>query len=202
MRSSTPFVRRPAVLAVATLLGLGSAFAAAPPATAETFGAGLTLAEPTPIAAIVADPEAWAGKRVRVEGRVTAVCPLRGCWMELAAGENGSVVRIKVDDGVIVFPADAAGRPAAAEGVVRVVELSREEYLRWLVHLAEETAQTFDPETASVGDGPFRLIQIHATGAEIAPAAEPGAAAPAPVPEAGESAPAGAVSGAASEPGA
>lgn len=182
MRLPTPFVRPPATLALAALLGLGAALAAAPPAAAETYGDGVALAEPTPIAAIVADPEAWAGKRVRVEGRVAAVCPMRGCWMELAAGEDGPVVRIKVDDGVIVFPADAAGRPAVAEGVVRVVELSREDYLGWLAHLAEERGQEFDPEAAGIGDGPFKLIQIHATGAEIAAAPPAGAAASAAAP--------------------
>ena len=170
MRSPAPVVYPPAALAFVALLGLGAALAATPPAAAETYGAGVGLAETTSIEAIVADPEAYAGKRVRVEGKVAAVCPLRGCWMELAAGEDGPVVRIKVDDGVIVFPADAAGRPAAAEGVVRVVELSRDEYLGWLAHLAEERGQEFDPEAAGVGDGPFKLIQIHATGAEIAAA--------------------------------
>lgn len=189
MRSPTPLVRPlvhpPAALAFAALLGLGAALAAAPPAVAETYGAGVALAETTSIEAIVADPETWAGKRVRVEGKVAAVCPMRGCWMELAAGEAGPVVRIKVDDGVIVFPADAAGRPAVAEGVVRVVDLSREDYLGWLAHLAEERGQEFDPEAAGVGDGPFKLIQIHATGAEITAAAEAADGSPAATPGAG-----------------
>jgi hypothetical protein len=116
---------------------------------------------------------------------------MRGCWMELADGEDGPVVRIKVDDGVIVFPAEAAGRAAAAEGVVRVVEMSREAYLGWLAHLAEERGESFDAAAAGVGDGPFRLIQIDAAGAEIAAAEPVGAAADA----AGEGAPAGTAAG-------
>lgn len=173
IRPSAARARRFAALAVAWC-ALGVSLAAAP-AAAETYGEGITLPQPTTIEAIVADPEAWDGKRVRVEGKVAAVCPLRGCWMELADGDDGPVVRIKVADGVIVFPAEAAGRAAAAEGVVKVVEMSRESYLGWLAHLAEERGETFDPEAAEVGDGPFRLIQIQATGAEIAPA-EPVAA--------------------------
>lgn len=171
MRSSH-LVIRPSVLAAALSLGLSWLWAAASPVAAETYGDGLAIAQPTPIEAIVADPEAWAGKRVRVEGKVAAVCPMRGCWMELAHGDGGPVVRIKVEDGVIVFPAEAVGRAAGAEGVVKVVDMSRESYLAWLAHLAEERGETFDAEAADVGEGPFRLIQIDATGAEIA-AAEP-----------------------------
>ena len=175
MRSSVRLGRlvHPSAAVFAALsLGLSCLCAAAPAARAETYGDGLAIAQPTPIEAIVADPEAWAGKRVRVEGKVAAVCPMRGCWMELAASAAGPVVRIKVDDGVIVFPAEAVGRAAGAEGVVRVVEMSRESYLGWLAHLAEERGESFDDEAADVGDGPFRLIQIDAAGAEIA-AAEP-----------------------------
>lgn len=158
--------------ALAAAAAVAALAAAAPPAAAETYGDGLSIAQPTPIEAIVADPEAWAGKRVRVEGKVASVCPMRGCWMELADGDDGPVVRIKVEDGVIVFPAAAVGRAAGAEGVVKVIEMSRESYVAWLAHLAEERGESFDAEAAGIGEGPFRLIQIDATGAEIA-AAEP-----------------------------
>jgi hypothetical protein len=151
-----------AALAVAVLIAV-----AAPAGAADTYGKRVALAETTPIAAIVADPDAWLGKTVRVEGRVADVCPMKGCWMELAEEGGGHVVRIKVDDGVIVFPSAAAGRPAVAEGVVKAIEMTREAYLGWLAHLAEERGETFDAEAAEIGVGPFRIIQIQATGAEI-----------------------------------
>lgn len=178
-RIRTPRRLRGVLAAFALLAFLAAAAAAA--AGPDTYGQGVQLTEPTPIAAIVADPDAWVGKTVRVEGRVTDVCPMKGCWMELAEQESGHVVRIKVDDGVIVFPSDAAGRPAVAEGVVKAIEMSREDYVGWLAHLAEERGESFDAEAAEIGDGPFRIIQIQATGAEIAPApsAEDSAAAPA-----------------------
>ena len=37
----------------------------------------------------------------------------------------------------------------------------------WLAHLAEERGEAFDPETADVGDGPYRIIRIKGTGARI-----------------------------------
>ncbi len=138
--------------------------AVAEKSVATVYGDGVDLTETTPIRDIVADPEAWAGKEVRVEGRVTGVCAKKGCWMELESpGEHH--LRIKVEDDVIVFPAEAEGRLALAQGTVEVKELSREEYTGWQRHLAEEQGETFDEN--SVGEGPYRLVQIKGTGAEI-----------------------------------
>jgi hypothetical protein len=146
-------------------LAAGLLLATAVPAAADTYGDGVTVAEPTPIAAILADPDAFEGKRVRIEGRVAEVCPRAGCWMELAADEGETTLRVKVQDGVIVFPADAVGRVAVAEGVVEIIPMDRDAYRSWLEHLAEERGETFD--AAELGDGPFRRIQIRGTGAEI-----------------------------------
>ena len=43
----------------------------------------MTLAETTSVARILADPDAYVGKRVRIEGKVVDVCPMKGCWMEM-----------------------------------------------------------------------------------------------------------------------
>lgn len=136
-------------------------------ATAEPtrYGAGVDQPTTTAIRDILKDPTAWAGKIVRVEGKVTGVCAMKGCWMEVESAE-GERLRIKVDDGVIVFPSEAQGRHAVAQGAVEVRELGREQYVGWLRHLAEEQGQSFDE--ASVGDGPYRIVQLRGTGAEIA----------------------------------
>lgn len=135
-------------------------------ADAKNYGAGVTLAETTSMARIVADPDAYVGKKVRIEGRVAEVCPMKGCWMELSEEKAGSSLRVKVDDGVIVFPVTAKGRLAVAEGVVEAIPMTRERYVEWLEHLAEERGQKLDP--ATVGKGPFRILQIRGTGARIA----------------------------------
>lgn len=130
-----------------------------------SFGEGVTIEETTPVHEILADPDAWIGKTVRVEGGVLDVCPKAGCWMEI--GEAGESIQIKVDDGVIVFPTDAKGHVASAEGTVEAVEMTREEYVEWLEHVAEEKGEEFDEDTLELGDGPYRLIRIRGTGAEI-----------------------------------
>ncbi len=132
---------------------------------AEIYGDGVKLEEATPIAKIMADPDAFVGKTVRVEGGVLDVCPKKGCWIEV--GDEGESIRIKVDDGVIVFPAEAQGKIAAAQGEVEAIEMTREKYVGWLAHLAEEKGETFDAASADLGDGPFRIIRIKGTGATI-----------------------------------
>ena len=90
---------------------------------AETFGAAPTVPEATPIAQLLAKPADFQGKTVRVEGIVTGVCTMMGCWMALAPTDapKGPAILIKVDDGVIVFPTSARGKRATAQGVVERV---------------------------------------------------------------------------------
>ena len=61
--------------------------------------------------------------------------------------------------------ADAVGLAAAAEGVVEILDLSRERYEAWFRHAAEEAGEEFDP--AEVGDGPFRIVRLRGRGARI-----------------------------------
>nr|MBA2540784.1 hypothetical protein [Deltaproteobacteria bacterium] len=84
----------------------GPAVAAAPtsPGKSTSFGAGVTVAETTSIDKILAEPTAWNGKTVRVEGLVVDVCPKRGCWFEMAGEGTGAKLRFKVTDGEMVFP--------------------------------------------------------------------------------------------------
>jgi hypothetical protein len=133
--------------------------------TVERLGEPLTAdAQAVAIAAVVERPDDWVGKRVRIEGTVDGVCAMKGCWMELVA-QDRSVLRVKVDDGVLVFPATATGRPAVAEGTVEIVEMERDAYVAWRRHEAEELEQPFDP--VEVGEGPYRIVQLRGLGAEI-----------------------------------
>lgn len=142
-------------------------FVLVPTLRAAEYGKGVTVAEATPIAKILADPDAYVGKTVRIEGKVLDVCPMAGCWMELAeeGNDGGGKLKVKVDDGVIVFPMTAKGKLAVAEGTIEAIPMTREKYVEWLKHLAEEKGETFDVST--VGDGPFRILQLKGTGARV-----------------------------------
>ncbi len=88
-----------------------------------TLGAGVTLKDATPIAALAKTPADFVGKTVRIDGVATAVCTEMGCWMAVApeGDSSGVTVRLKVEDGVIVFPVSAKGKKVSAEGVFEKV---------------------------------------------------------------------------------
>lgn len=110
------------VLLCAATLALTTAAAVAGQET--KLGAGVTLKEATAIKAIVETPGDYVGKTVRVDGVATAVCEDMGCWLAIApAGDpKGATVRLKVEDGVIVFPLSAKGKNVSAEGVFEEID--------------------------------------------------------------------------------
>jgi hypothetical protein len=93
----------------------------------ESYGEGVVLDEAVAIDTLLTNPKDYVGRKVRVDGVITAVCKKRGCWMQVTDAESGKGVRIKVEDGVIVFPYTSMGREAQAEGVFEAIKLTPEE---------------------------------------------------------------------------
>jgi len=153
MRASIPSVVCIALLAAA-------ASAAEIP---TSYGTGVDDGAVVSPAQLMADPEAFVDRVVRVEGSVADVCPMAGCWI-LIAGEGDVLVRVKVKDGEIVFPKELKGRGAVAQGVFRKYELTREQALATAAHEAEERGLPFDPATAEVST---TMYQIEGTGAVL-----------------------------------
>jgi len=130
----------------------------------EKLGEGITLTEKTSIADILSDPESFLDQVVLIEGEVVDVCPKMGCWMELKSDSEEKIIKVKVKDGDIVFPMEAIGKTAVVEGKVYKIELTEEDAVGYMEHLAEEKGQEFDPSTVK---GPMIIYQIKGIGAEI-----------------------------------
>lgn len=128
------------------------------------YGEGVTLTESVSMAQLLAEPNKWEGKRVRVEGEVTDVCQMRGCWFEMAGAQPGEKMRFKVVDGVMTFPTSAKGNFAVAEGTVRKIPLTLEQTKKALAHEAEETGKTFDPDQVKE---PMTIVRLDGTGAVL-----------------------------------
>ena len=131
----------------------------------KTFGEGVGRGEAVSVADLVAHPEKYVGKSVRVEGVIVDVCEMRGCWMDIAGGTKSEKVRIKVNDGVMVFPKEAKGSQAVAEGVFTKIEMKPDDAVAYAKHLAEERGEKFDE--AGAKNVPTVLYQIAGTGAVI-----------------------------------
>jgi hypothetical protein len=82
----------------------------------KVYGEGVGEGDFTKISAILAEPDDFAGETVRVEGTAVGVCKHRGCWLTLASDKEGETLRVKVEDGVIVFPKEIVGEHVRVEG--------------------------------------------------------------------------------------
>ena len=126
-------------------------------------GQPLTLKSQTSIKEIVESPAMYVGKTIQVKGKVTEVCEMMGCWTNLT-GAGGHMIKIKVNDGEIVFPKSAVGRTAIAEGTLKKFELTREQALARARHEAEEQGRKFNPDSVKSG---VTIYQIQGTGAVL-----------------------------------
>lgn len=129
-------------------------------------GAPLTLKKQTAIASLDAKPADFVGQTIQVKGKVTEVCEEAGCWMNLVDPKTNAKVRIKVKDGEIVFPKEAIGRLAVAEGKFTKLDLTKDQLLAQMKHEAEMNKKKFDPATVTEGKA---IYQINGTGAVLLP---------------------------------
>lgn len=118
------FPSRLVPVVVGLVFGLVGAVSAAADETGKTYGDGVTLKRPVPIATLLEQPQAHAGKAVRVDGTVAKVCEAMGCWIEIIDPALGRGIRFKAKDGVIVFPKDAPGRKVSAQGTFEEIATS------------------------------------------------------------------------------
>ena len=159
------------------LIAAGLLALALPVAAEDTkLGGGVTLKDATPIAAITAKPADFVGKTIRVDGVATAVCTHMGCWMAVApeGQPDAPTVRLKVEDGVIVFPVSAKGKKVSAEGVFEEVKTAEDKEAA-AEHAKHQAASKHDPNASHdaakhatrTDHGAGKQYQIKATGAVI-----------------------------------
>lgn len=150
------------VFCVGLLCGAGFAILRA----SDQYGAQLSDAQPVRIAELLSNAESYVDQHVKVEGLVDDICPMKGCWVDIVESQTKETVRFKVEDDVIVFPAEAKGSQIVAEGILRKHEMSKEQAISWLSHLAEEKGEDFDESTVT---GPMDFFQIEGIGAVVSP---------------------------------
>jgi len=127
-------------------------------------GKPLALKQQIAIDKLVAAPDKYVGKVVQVKGSVRDVCQHMGCWMELVDPATSKGIRIKVEEGVIVFPPEAVGKMAIAEGKLAKLVLTKEQAIAQAKHEAEMNKRTFDPASITSGS---TMYQIEGSGAVI-----------------------------------
>ncbi len=122
-------------------------------------GAAIGGAEKASLKKVLANPEKYSGKAVRVEGVIVRSCKMEGCWLELAPSKDAKSMRVKMKGHGFFVPLDSAGLKAKVEGTVSVKTLSKDH----VDHLIEDGAK-FDKRNP---DGTVTEVSFEATGVEL-----------------------------------
>ena len=134
------------------------------------FGEPLSDAKAVRIAELTANPDSYVGRHIKVVGLVDDVCPMKGCWVDILESQSRETIRLKVQDDVIVFPAEAKGHEIVAEGTLRRLDLSPRQAVAWLRHAAVERGEEF---VEPAEPAPLTVYQIEGRGAVVAGLAGP-----------------------------
>ncbi|OGR13410.1 MAG: hypothetical protein A2341_09245 [Deltaproteobacteria bacterium RIFOXYB12_FULL_58_9] len=136
-----------------------------PAQTTRTDGQGNVIAhlgnefnnsEEITVAALLADPDKYQGKAIRIRGNVAAMCMHRRAWFAVVGDDQtGDHVRIFTTP-VFLVPHDSIGKTAVAEGIVELLDIPA----RQGAHIAEEH------KLGEAAMAPKQVI-IRATGAEF-----------------------------------
>lgn len=128
------------------------------------FGEPIELKESLKISNILENPGDYMNGLIRVEGTIIGVCAHMGCWMEIAGDEPFTKIRIKVNDGDMVFPLTAKGQNAIIEGELVALDLSKEQATMMKQAECEEKGEHFDPDSVTEG---ITVYQIKPRGVVI-----------------------------------
>jgi hypothetical protein len=90
-------------------------------------GAPIGKAYVVAIDEVLDNAEQYTGEPIIIEGTVNAVCPRKGCWMEIAGKKGGRGLRVTFKDYGFFVPTDSKGMKVRAEGKVMVKVLTKDE---------------------------------------------------------------------------
>ncbi len=130
----------------------------------KVYGEGVSAPDTMLVSELLTSPDEYVGKTIRVKGTAVGVCEHRGCWVNIASDTEGETVRVKVKDGVIVFPPDIMGDMVIAEGVWTANELTMEQTRKVCASQAKKDGREFDEKEVS---DCMTLYQITGTGAVV-----------------------------------
>ena len=152
----SPFLRL-SLFALSCWLSLSSA-ALAKEAGVRTFGKPLSIKKALSLEEALQRPAKYQNQKVLLEGKISDVCQMKGCWLMLSDGER--TIRLKFEGYSFFVPKDSRGKKARAEGRL-IQETLSEDMAR---HYAEEQSVKSDPSKIK---GPQRVVTFEAVGVAI-----------------------------------
>ena len=107
------------------------------------------------------------GNSVLINGLISEVCPMRGCWIQVEDNNSKESIRIKVADGAIVFPLSSKGKNVIAEGQFSKLVLSEKQAKNWKIHLAAEKGIELDTAKIILDEDDYYEYRLYSKAAKI-----------------------------------
>jgi len=127
-------------------------------ASLRTFGKPLSIKKTLNLKDALQQPAQYQNQKVLLEGKISDVCQMKGCWLMLSDGERS--IRIKFEGYSFFVPKDSRGKKVRAEGRL-IQETLSEDMAR---HYAAEQLTKSDPAAIK---GPQRVVTFEAAGVAI-----------------------------------
>ena len=116
----------------------------APATPGQTYGANITAEGAVPMSALTTALGGRDSVRVKLVGKASAVCQVRGCWMTLPTA-NGQQMRVRFRDYAFFVPKDLSGHEVVVSGWAHRSIVPKAE----LQHYAKDGGKS-DQEAASI----------------------------------------------------
>ena len=132
-----------------------------------SYGGTISLIDVKRIGYLIDNSEKYLNSNVLISGKILEVCPMRGCWINVKDMDSDIDIRVKVTDGEIVFPLSSKGRQVDVQGIFSKLEFSKEQAIKWKVHLAEEKGIKLAPEDVEINPSDLYEYRIIGKAAKI-----------------------------------
>ena len=119
------------------------------------------------ISSLIDNPNQFLDKQIVTEGKIVDVCPMKGCWIEIKDSHSGQIIRVKVQDDVIIFPEDSKEKKVIVNGFFTKIEFTEDQAIKWKIHLAEEKGLKLEESDVTLDSSDLIEYRIKGLGAKI-----------------------------------
>ena len=119
------------------------------------------------ISSLTDNVDEFLNKEIVTEGQIVDVCPMKGCWIEVKDFGSQQIIRVKVQDDVIIFPQDSKEKKVIVNGIFSKIEFTEDQAINWKIHLAEEKGIKLNKSDISLEPSDLVEYRIKGLGAKI-----------------------------------
>lgn len=119
------------------------------------------------ISSLINNANQFLDKQIVTEGKIVDVCPMKGCWIEIKDSDSEQIIRVKVQDDVIIFPQDSKEKKVIVNGVFTKIEFTEDQAIKWKIHLAEEKGLKLEESDVTLDSSDLIEYRIKGLGAKI-----------------------------------